>query len=338
MKRLFTWPLLAVTVLGIATGCDLPQSHGDANAIIVGAPAGLMDELEEPMIDVLEPTVQTVTAERAFRTTWTDPSELSTWGDLRRFRQLVVIGTANDDWIATALEEVDDDPPLAPPQLLQAENVWSRGQLVHIVLLGEGHGASEVLALAPQLHERIDSRFREYAMSRMFTSGRNAALADSLEAEAGFRIVLPDVYRYSSQDGVYRFRNDNPTPTERIREIGVTWESPIPDSLPTLDQLIEWRNGFAEANYHDPQLADSSSAELRSTQVSGEPALELQSSWSSPAGAWPAGGPFITRVVPCPDQDRLYYADAWLYAPGQDKYEYMIQLRTILDSFECGNR
>jgi hypothetical protein len=65
-------------------------------------------------------------------------------------------------------------------------------------------------------------------------------------------------------------------------------------------------------------------------------AYELQAVWQNPPSAdWPAAGPFIARVVACEEQDRLYLLDAWLYAPGRDKYEYMIQLNTVLDSFRC---
>jgi hypothetical protein len=41
--------------------------------------------------------------------------------------------------------------------------------------------------------------------------------------------------------------------------------------------------------------------------------------------------------VPCPAQDKTYFIDAWLFAPGKKKYEYMIQLQTILNSFRCGS-
>lgn len=329
-------PTLALLLLLGMTACDLPQAHGDANAVIVASEEPLWDEIEDPFIDVLEPQIQTIGAERAFRLTWTDPEDMSTWGDMRRFRQLIVIGTADDPWIETALDEVEGDVALAPPQLLQAENVWSRGQVVHIVLLGEGHTGSEALAFAEEILEGVEERFHRYTVNRMFTSGRDTALADSLQGRAGFSLVLPEVYQNSSQDSVYRFRNDNPTPSERIREIGVTWLSPIPDSMPDREALIEWRNEFAEANYHDPQLVETELAQLREISVLDRPALELQAAWSSPPDEWPAGGPFVLRAIPCPDQDRLYLVDAWLYAPGQDKYEYMIQLRTILDSFQCG--
>ena len=55
--------------------------------------------------------------------------------------------------------------------------------------------------------------------------------------------------------------------------------------------------------------------------------MEYQAAWVNAPGGWPAGGPFITRTIPCRGQDRLYYADAWLYAPNRDKYEYMISSR-----------
>lgn len=43
----------------------------------------------------------------------------------------------------------------------------------------------------------------------------------------------------------------------------------------------------------------------------------------------------MTYTVTCDEQDRTYLIDAWLYAPGREKYEYIIQLETIVDSFSC---
>jgi len=72
-------------------------------------------------------------------------------------------------------------------------------------------------------------------------------------------------------------------------------------------------------------------------QFRGRPAYQIRAIWSNPPELqWPAAGPFVTRAVICPQQNRMYLLDAWLYAPGKDKYEYMIQLETILDSFQCG--
>ncbi len=37
----------------------------------------------------------------------------------------------------------------------------------------------------------------------------------------------------------------------------------------------------------------------------------------------------------CPT--RTYFIDAWLYAPNEPKYEYMLQLQEILGSFRCAS-
>ena len=70
--------------------------------------------------------------------------------------------------------------------------------------------------------------------------------------------------------------------------------------------------------------------------MGGLETYEIQAAWANPPeSTWPAGGPFILRGIICPDQDRMYLVDSWLYAPGKEKYEYVIQLETILDSFRC---
>ena len=38
-------------------------------------------------------------------------------------------------------------------------------------------------------------------------------------------------------------------------------------------------------------------------------------------------------MLQCPG--RTYFIDAYLYAPNEDKYEYMLQLQEILNSFDC---
>ena len=66
---------------------------------------------------------------------------------------------------------------------------------------------------------------------------------------------------------------------------------------------------------------------------------EVRGAWSNPPDSqWPAAGPFILWSLACPSQDRLYLIDAWLYAPGKDKWEYILQLETIMESFRCGLR
>ncbi len=324
-------------VLGLfasVSGCDLPPAHGDANAFIVGASPALWAEVEDVFLQAMAPTIQTVRDERPFRITHQDPEELEDWGLLRRFRQVLVLGSAGDPWIAQALEALEVPPPQAPASL-QILNVWARGQQVSILLLPEAGQVAAVRTLAQELHELLNEQFRAYATNRMFISGEDVALQDSLAQNTGFSLLIPTVYQYSTRDSIFRFRNDNPSPAELIREISVSWHTPGPEADPTAGELRSWRDTFSAEYYNDPQVVDTLLASYRPVQVKGLSGVEYQAAWVNAPGGWPAGGPFIARALRCPVQDRVYFLDAWLYAPGRDKYEYMIQLQTILDSFRC---
>jgi hypothetical protein len=326
---------LMLTALTLS-GCEQPRAHGDVHAIIVGAHGDLWWEITDDFEAALAPTIQIVRDERIFRVTWQNPEVLKDWGNLRRFRQVLVIGTVEDPWIQDALEARGRRAePVTAPEFLQVENVWARGQLVSVLVVRDEDPEGDALSLVEALQATLDQQYRDFAVNRMFVSGRDTILADSLAREVGFRLVLPVVYRASSRDSVFRFRNDNPTPAELIREIAVTWESPIPESLPTREEMESWRVAFTASQYNDPQVLDTTRVSFREIQVGGVTGVEFQAAWASPPGAWPAGGPFISQAIPCPQQDRLYRIDAWLYAPSREKYEYMIQLQTILNSFAC---
>lgn len=325
-------PLLAL-LLAIQA-CDLPPAHGDANAFIVGASPELWAQVEDIFLDAMEPTVQTVRNERPFRITHQDPTDLADWGVLQRFRQVLVLGVIGDPWIDQALA-VMEEPIDSAPTVGQVLNVWARGQQVSVLLLPATGQVEAVRQLSGELHRILDDQFRSYARNRMFISGEDLALADSLMTNVGFSVLLPVVYQYSTQDSVFRFRNDNPSPAELIRELSVSWRTPAVDADPTAEELHIWRDGFTAEYYNDAQLVDSLTVSFGEFQSEAGRGVEYQSAWVSAPGAWPAGGPFITRVLTCPPQDRTYYLDAWLYAPGRDKYEYMIQLQTVLDSFRC---
>ena len=339
-----TGPVLLpfLVVLLAAVACDRPGAYGDANALIVATTPQIWEELGDSLQTALEPEILTVTRERAFRVTYQDPED-QFWGQLKHFRQVVVVGDREKPWVEEALERLDDEEVPDPPGIVQVPNVWAaRGQLVTVVLLPPGAGAEAAIPLLDELQALIDERYRGYARDRMFLTGRDSALLDTLRAEAGFSLLVPQVYEVIRVDSAWVFRNDNPDPAELIRQVTVAWRSPVPDTV-TADEVLQWRLELSE-RYAAGQ--DSAFAQLNNTTASrqawrdpeGSPRyLEVQAAWTNPPDAdWPAGGPFISRAYLCPGQDRLYLADAWLYAPGEDKYEYMLQLETILDSFGCG--
>ncbi len=331
MSRLDTLSVIGLCALALS-GCDKTGAYGEANSIIVGAPMELWEAVGDGLIEGLEPTIFTVRDERTFKITHQDPLGPE-WDLLREFKQVLLIGSVDDPWIAEALEERPRPEAHDPPEIFQLFDVWARGQLVTVLLVPPGGGAADVASQLDELHELLDRQYRQFVLARMFVSGHDSLLIDTLLAQGGFSLDLPRVYRWDRRDSVFIFRNDNPDPAELIREVGVTWRTPIPEGMDR-EGILEWRLRIAREYYTDEQVVEE--------EIEGGPggigdrlAYQIQGVWQNPPGAWPAGGPFLARTISCPQQDRLYLLDSWLYAPGRDKYEYMLQLQTVLNSFEC---
>jgi hypothetical protein len=329
------FPLIGTLLLlgAVLPGCDKPRAMGSANNIVAGVPDPIWAALEPSVREALEPQTFTVRDERVFDVAQVDPSTAD-WSNLRLVRQVLLVGEPGDPWVAEALDQVRGAAP-APPAVVQARNVWAQNQLVTILLLPPGGGAAEAEPLLPQVGETFLRQFEEYARARMFVTGADSALADSLHRTAGFSLVLPRVYYHDHvRPELWVARNDFPDPSQLIRSIYVA-SRPSGEVQMAPEFARQWRAELAQELTQPAQVTEPTLAHAAQVQVDGRTAVQVQGIWSNPPGEWPAAGPFITRLIPC--GDRTFLVDAWLYAPGRGKYEYMFQLKSILDSFRCGS-
>ena len=332
MRRLIAGSLFCATLVVGAACNEKGIGYGDPNSIIAVMSQDQWFEVSEDVYEALERTITTVRDEKTFTVTYQGPYA-EHWMDLRRFRQMLVVGARSDQWVQEVLDEARE--PITGDGIHQIHDVWANGQTATLVLMPEGWGALDLQPYLPEVNTLLDGQYRSYARNRMYQSGVDSALADTLSIEHGFLLHLPSVYRWRHTDSVFVFRNDNPDPSELIREIVVTWMSPAPASVSS-EALLEWRARLVEEHYSEPQDIILEGNLEESFDFHGNEAMQLQAQWRNPPErGWPAGGPLITRAITCDSQDRTYLIDAWLYAPGKEKYEYMIQLETILGTFRC---
>lgn len=323
-----------IMILPVA-GCEnLPLALGDFNSIILTAAPAVWEETRGDLVPALERTVFTVRDEKIFTVMPGTPGT-ETWFKLRRLKQQLVIGTQTDPWMAGPLEKIGE--PVTPPQIAHVENVWARNQVVTAVVLEEGREVEGLLELTPELSEIYVDWFRDRSVARMFVTEPDSALSLQLARDHGFTLLVPAVYRYQVTDSVHIFRNDNPDPSELIRQFAITWQTPIEPDFDTED-LLAWRARIVDRYYNYPQVVSDDRVVEGPETLNGHQAYAYQAVWKNPPGDFPAAGPFIVRSVDCPQQGRRYLIDAWLYAPGKDKYEYMVQLDEITSSFRCTGR
>ncbi len=331
--RSYWWVLLsAVAVMPTACGPGGTIAHGAENSIIVVAVDSLWSQVQDSVDQALETRVYTVRPEKTFKLTQVSP-ESQDWVTLRQFRQVLAVGTAQDQWVAQALKKSSEPAP-SPPAVVQVNDVWVRGQRVTILVLPREGSARAMISLLPKLHSLLDQEYRVYAHQRMFASGTNDTLAAALKKDAGFSLRLPNIYlKRDINDSTYVFFTDKTEGDPLVRWITVTWRTGAKPM--NADAILDWRQQMAEGFYDWKQTVDTTN--LRTDSVPGFPdARQVAGVWDGKVKNFPQAGPFITRLIPCPAENRDYLLDAWLYAPASDKYEYMLQLDTILGSFDCG--
>jgi hypothetical protein len=333
--------LVALLALAALVGCNdrTRQAMGDEHSVIVVAADSLWLAVEDTVLNTLQPRVFAVRDEATFRVSHISPGD-PYWGDLRRFRQILAVGRADDPWVGEPLGRGGVDPSV--PGIYEVDNVWARNQRVTVLLLPETDGAAAVEARVDTVASLLDRRYRQWTVQRMFTSGLNVEARDRLAREEGFTLDVPNVYRWREvADSVYLFLNDQPDASQLVRSLLVTWR-PLtgPASGETAGDtaaapILEWREAVAERYYDWGQEIEPDRLQVRPVRAPGAGGTEVRGVWYGTIEGFPQAGLFISRAVDCPTQGRRYLLDAWLYAPARAKYQYIIQLETILDSFEC---
>lgn len=325
-------PLLAMAVLATA-GCKAPQAFGDRHSIIVRADKALWAQVDSALMGALERRVFTTRPERTFKVTFVAADD-TLWQDLRAWQQVVVMGTRDDDVVKKLLGSADQSDA-DPPAIVQAGEVWARTQLVTLLLLPEEQQAEAVRSLLPDLYTLLEARYDEWVVQRMYTTGVNDSLKQAL-AGHGFTLDLPRVYLHHRQDSLFRFGNPyRQGDSDILRSIALTWTAGT--GTASEEALQGWREIIDETFYEQKQdILTKKGSGFAAIEVGGLTGLELRGVWQDRA-EFPAAGPFITRALECPQQNRTYYMDAWLFAPGKDKYPYLRQLEILLDSFRCAD-
>jgi hypothetical protein len=313
-----------------SSGCKAPQPFGDQHSLIVAAEAWLWAEIDSAVMGTLEERVFTTRPERLFNVTFV-ASDDTLWRQMRQWRQLIVFGTREDEVVAD-LVSGSDDPNATPPAIVQTADKWARGQTVTVLLLPADGQAAAVRALLSDLRALLDGQYEAYVIERMYTTGVNDSLSDAM-AEYGFTLQVPNVYLHLGADSLFRLANPYQMgDTDLLRSLVLTWRSGTEPVTP--EDLLAWREIIDDSLYDPPQDITQDNIRSDSVMVGGLAALEVRGVWRDRSD-FPAAGPFILQAIACPEQDRTYYIDVWLYAPGTDKYPYLRQLEVLLSTFRC---
>lgn len=315
---------LACALLG---GCRHEAAIGNADDVVVAANPDLWGRVKARVTAKLEPS-RIARGKKDFKVSFQDPTK-PTWEEQRKARQLLLIGTSQDAWVKDALSHAESTP--ASPAVIELDDVWSKPQQVTVLSLPEGDARAAVTERLDTLRARLEERYRTMVIGETFATGTNTALGDSLLESSGFTLLIPTEWTTQRKGDVFSFRKADDS-TKVVRQVTVTWKSPIPPGLQG-QGLLDWR-AQALAAAGAQQSVSGSNVDATQTTHRGNVAYQLLGSWS---GSGKSKGPFILRAIFCPTQDRVYLVDGWLSAPDAEQHRNLVALESILNSFRCGS-
>ena len=170
------------------------RATGDADQIVAGADPSVWERVEQELRQELEPTPFALPGERAFDLANHDPTAGS-WEEARLARQVLLIGTPEDPWIAEALDRWRGPSPEVPSRT-EVTDVWASGQHVVVLLLPAERPEVALRQELAELKNTYVQRYREYVVERMyFPEGPDQALADTIPLDCQLRPPRPPQLR-----------------------------------------------------------------------------------------------------------------------------------------------
>ena len=213
---------------------------------------------------------------------------------------------------------------------------WARDQTV-IYLFAEGHDelADLVARSFPAASRRLAEGDRPKLEANVYQAGRSRFVADSVRALTGLALDLPSDYRLARADEDLVWLR---------RDLGEVIQNLIVSSVPytgteqvSADSAVAYRNRLGRAAVRSNTVGSYMTTNDRdlplvteATEIGGRYALEVRGVWEMTDDFM--GGPFFTYLLPDPEAGRLYVLDAFAYAPGKGKRNYMQQLELIARS------
>ncbi|MFW6201291.1 MAG: DUF4837 family protein [Gemmatimonadota bacterium] len=321
-----------LTIAGVAAlsaACTKPSASGKVDEVVVVTSNEIWAALEEDIVAALEPSAFTVRRERIFEVAYLGPDDVRD-SRLRRMRQVLLIGSAREPIVVEALGDRAEEA--RRPVIIQARDVWALNQVVTVVLLPDSAEPRALAPLLPRLRDVLVRQLEIALRARIALSPANEQRTERIRREAGFTLLVPSTYDLAQPEpGVFVFRREEWAAGPVVRTITVGSRDRAAVEW-TAGGASRWRAELARRLNEPAHVTDTLTRALRGT-VAGQPVVQVQGVWTTPPGEWPAAGPFIARMVECPQ--RVFLVDAWVYAPADEKYEHVYRLDAVLDSFEC---
>ena len=332
--------------LGLRT---LPNSFGEINQVVVVADEELWNSAigdtiryyygaafpilpqPEPIYDLVHFTVSDLIAE---------PSR-------KEFRNYLIVANLEEEGSPTGamiledvgtekVERVKSEPKL---NSTIGRDKWAKGQqLVYQYAYSKETLIDNIKNNFGAITKRIDQSNHQKIESTVYQSGVDVALIRDLEDSLNVSLRLPNDYqkaileqnsfawvRFDSEDFISNILIKKLPYTDKS-QLTIDGLKAVRDSLGRKYISSEIEGSYMKINDIDLPLI------TRTETINGYYAIEARGIWEIEHDYM--GGPFLSYLLHKPSSNELLFVDGFVYAPGEDKRNFMVYLEKILKTIK----
>ncbi|MFQ5446997.1 MAG: DUF4837 family protein [Saprospiraceae bacterium] len=322
-------------------------AHGRVNQILVIADSGLW---EGPTGDTFYyyfggPYLLLPQPEPIFNIKHLTPEQLTKRSAQKEFRTILFLADVQDNNSSTAAlvrrdvggKKIAESRKEQGYNTIVGKDKWAKGQLLFYVFgNGEEKLMENIAKNFPPIARRINEADKEIVKATTYQAGENADLEADVKLTFGIDLKVPGDFRkaiHNTSTNTMWLRRD-------VREVNAnilihkrpyTNEKQLTkEGLKTIRNEVSkiitsnQPNSFMKINDVDlPMFVENKMVNNRYT-VQARGIWEMENDFKA--------GPFLSYLMLNPDDGYLVLVDAFIFAPGKDKRNYMQELELILDS------
>ena len=321
MKRLFTFALLALSLLGCkSTPALLPTVSGKAGEVLVVIEKNDWDsQLGESVRGVLADEYPFLPVQEARYSV----SNVSHGGFIEMFQvhRNIVFFDINPQAASTGVKFIKDK--------------WATPQCLVLV---SAHTAEMADSLFRDKAELIIETIEQAERERVITNTRkyeNKSVYPAVSKVFGGSVHVPSGYKLAKITDDFAWIQDKKQYTTQ----GIfVYRYPVGKDDFTMENLVKNRNRMLKANV--PGMFEGTymvtgtywTPQTRYLKYKGRDFAETHGMWEVEGDFM--GGPFVSHAFYSPDGKYIVVAEAWVYAPKFDKRQYLRQTESLLYTWE----
>jgi Domain of unknown function (DUF4837) len=190
-----------------------------------------------------------------------------------------------------------------------------------------------------ELTDFFNQRERKRITRKIFSGKEQKGLSNSIEEKYGFKIRIPFGYEIAKEEKDFIWISQ--LGNDLFRNIFISWKPYRSEDQFRVDSIIKWRDELGKKYLFGSGNEDTSSymvtdqrylpVEAKTASFNGQYSIELRGLWR--LKNFLRGGPFLTYVFTDNKRGRIFYLEAFLYAPNKIKRGMMRELEANLYTF-----